>query len=62
MSKQSETKKRSDEKSGKYHYNPVNMSGKEAGIVEEVQEKVAEEREQPDGDGRERAKRRKSGD
>lgn len=31
-------RKPSERKSGKFHYNPGNMSGKEAGIVEEVRE------------------------
>jgi hypothetical protein len=29
-----------EEKPGKFHYNPVNMSGKDAGIVDEVLEDV----------------------
>lgn len=28
-----------DAKSGKFHYNPVNMSGKKAGILDELDDK-----------------------
>jgi hypothetical protein len=41
-------KKPGEKKPGKYHYNPVNMSGKEAGIVEEVEEQIAEDKADQD--------------
>lgn len=45
MAKQSEPKKQNGEKPGKYHYNPVNMSGKKAGIIEKVKAEEAAEEE-----------------
>ncbi len=44
------------EKPGKYHYNPVNMSGKEAGVIDEVLEDVAEHEAENAEDQREQDK------
>lgn len=46
-------RKPGEKKPGKQHYNPVNMSGREAGIVEEIEEDKAEQHE---ADQREDAK------
>ena len=44
-----------EKKPGKFHYNPVNMSGKEAGIFEEHDErKNADKTEQPPKPGSEK--------
>lgn len=43
MAKQSETKKCAGQTLGKHDYNPVNMSGQKAGIVEEVEERAEAE-------------------
>ena len=36
-------RKPGEKKPGKQHYNPVNMSGREAGIVEEIEQDRREE-------------------
>ena len=65
MPRQSETKKRGGEKTGqkpgKYHYDPVGMSGKEAGIVEEVEKEKAREQASDAGSGKGSEKAKKSG-
>ena len=41
-------KKPGEKAPGKKHYNPVNMSGREAGIVEEIEDEKADEQERDD--------------
>lgn len=47
---------------GKQHYNPVNMSGREAGIVEEIEEDKAQKHEaEKQEDGRPKPRKQEPG-
>ena len=62
MASHSETPKRAGQKSGRHNYNPVNMSGQKAGIVEEVEVRAEAERQKSNDTGNDREDSPKSKD